>query len=237
MKRILVVMALLAGSFTGFTTPASADQCTVEHPCGTWAVVDASGVVRNIIVCEERVCGASGAWGGTMPSDTPWPGAKLVLQVPPNPVTNQSQGGNMGTPENPVRYDAQAQVFTQGSASAPAPITRSETVDTTTLTATIHSDVVTFGPNNFIDGQMQLTPRVESTTAATITALQSTGETRTVTTDSGTAITESVFISETKTFTTPQTRAQLNSAIENKLLIIQRYMNRFYVLLNGWLID
>ena len=84
---------------------------------------------------------------------------------------------------------------------------------------------------------MQLTPRVESTTAATITALQSTGETRTVTTDSGTAMTESIFTVETKTFTNPQTRAQLRSAIENKLLLIERYLNRFYTLLAGWIID
>jgi len=149
MKRIVLVLSLIVSSFS-FSSPAAQadDQCTSANPCGTWAVVDSSGVVRNIIVCEERVCGASGDWHGVMPNDTPWPGARIVLQVPPNPVTNQSQGGNMGTPDNPVKYDSQERVFTQGSASTPAPVTRSETVDTTTISATINSEVVTFGPNS-----------------------------------------------------------------------------------------
>lgn len=236
MKHVLPVV-LIAASLQFISAPVNADQCTVEHPCGTWAVVDSLGIVRNIIVCEERVCGASGAWGGIMPNDTPWPGAKLVLQVPPNPVTNQSQGGNMGTPENPVRYDAQAQVFTQGSSSSPAPVTRSESIDTTTLTATIHSEVVTFGPNSFIDGQMQLTPKVDEGTGATITAVQSNGETRTVTNADGVEITELVLTKQTQSFTTPQTRAQIEVAIQNKLSIIQRYLERFYNLLKGWLKD
>ena len=148
MKKIFLAISLVLSSFNFIGTPAHADdQCTSANPCGTWAVVDSSGVVRNIIVCEERVCGASGSWHGVMPNDTPWPGARIVLQVPPNPVTNQSQGGNMGTPDNPVKYDSQGQVFTQGSASTPAPVTRSETVDTTTISATINSCLLYTSPS------------------------------------------------------------------------------------------
>jgi hypothetical protein len=38
-------------------------------------------------------------------------------------------------------------------------------------------------------------------------------------------------------FETPKTRAQLQANIQGKLALIERYLNRFYTLLNGWLID
>jgi hypothetical protein len=237
MKKFFLAISLVLSSFNFIGTSAHADdQCTSANPCGTWAVVDSSGVVRNIIVCEERVCGASGSWHGVMPNDTPWPGARIVLQVPPNPVTNQSQGGNMGTPDNPVKYDSQEQVFTQGSAGTPAPVTRSETVDTTTISATINSEVVTFGPNSFINGQMQVTPRVNSSTGATISATQTNYETRTVTSATGIVTTELVATTESHSFTSPQTREQIARAVQDKFLL-QRRLDRIYAMLRGWVLD
>jgi len=184
----------------------------------TYAVVDSSGVVTNVIVCQASVCGSSGSWNGTMPSDTPWAGQKLVLQVPAHPETGKNQGSVIGTPENPVKYDSQSQTFTQGSASTPVPVINSETVDTTTLVATIQSDVVTFGPDKFVNGQMQFAPKVDSTTAATISAIQ------------GTTV-------ERQTFTTPKTKLQIEQSIQGRLTLVQRYLNRFYELLKGWVID
>ena len=184
----------------------------------TYAVVDSSGVVTNVIVCQASVCGSSGSWNGTMPSDTPWAGQKLVLQIPAHPETGKNQGSVIGTSENPVKYDSQAQVFTQGSASTPVPVRNSEIVDNTTLVATIHSDVVTFGPDNFVNGQMQFTPVVSSNTGATLFATDG-------------------LVKETAMFEQPKTRTQLRSAVENKLILISRYLNRFYTLLNGWLIE
>jgi hypothetical protein len=183
----------------------------------TYAVVDSSGVVTNVIVCQASVCGSSGSWNGTMPSDTPWAGQKLVLQVPANPVTGQNQGSvftQNPTPEQVVRYDSQAQVFTQGS----VPVTRTETVDTATLVTTIDSTEVTFGPDNFVDGQMIFNPKITPTTGATISATDG-------------------LIKEMAVFETPKTRAQLQANIQGKLALIERYLNRFYTLLNGWLID
>ena len=204
-NKLLLTAVLLTGISI---TPASANGDA------TYAVVDSSGTVTNVIVCQISVCGSSGSWGGTMPNDTPWAGQRLVLQVPANPVTGQNQGAFMGTPENPVKYDSQAQVFTQGS----APITRSETIETTTVTATIHSDTVSFGPSSFVDGQMQFTPVVTSNTGATISATEG-------------------LVKEMAMFETPKTRAQLETSITNKLLVIQKYLNRFYTLLNGWILD
>jgi hypothetical protein len=145
-------------------------------------------------------------------------GDRVVIQVPPNPITNQSQGGYLGTPSNPVTYDAQAQVFSQGNTSFPAPVTRSEVVDTTTISATINSNTVTFGPNNFVNGQMQFAPKVDSTTGATISAIQ------------GTTV-------ERQTFTTPKTKLQIEQSIQGRLTLIQKYLNRFYELLKGWVLD
>ena len=207
----IVLTALVLTGMSTVSAYAGEDQAT-------YAVVNSAGVVTNIIVCGPAVCGPNGSWGGVMPNDTPFPGQKLVLQVPVNPVTGQSQGGYLGTPENPVKYDSQAQVFTQGSGTTPMPVTRTEIVDTTTLVATIDSTEVTFGPDNFVDGQMIFNPKVTPTTGATLSAIQ--------------GLTTEVIV-----FETPKTRSQIQASIENKLRIMQQYLNRFYVLLNGWLVD
>jgi hypothetical protein len=212
MKKIInILLATLV--LTGVSTVsayAGEDQAT-------YAVVNSDGVVTNVIVCGPAVCGPNGSWGGVMPNDTPFPGQKLVLQIPVNPVTGQNQGSvftQNPTPEQVVRYDSQAQVFTQGS----VPVTRTETVDTATLVTTIDSTEVTFGPDNFVDGQMIFNPKITPTTGATISATDG-------------------LIKEMAVFETPKTRAQLQANIQGKLALIERYLNRFYTLLNGWLID
>jgi hypothetical protein len=232
MKKILLAISLVLSSFNFIGTPAHADENQA-----TYAVVNSAGVVTNIIVCGPAVCGPNGSWGGIMPSDTPWAGQQLVLQVPVHTETGKSLGGYLGTPENPVKYDSQAQVFTQGSASTPEPVTRSETIDNVTLSATIQSEVKTFGPDSVVNNQMQFTPLVNSSTGATLSALQQTGETRTVTSSIGEVTTEYVTSKEMAFFDTPKTRSQIQTSIENRLRIIQQYLNRFYVLLNGWIID
>jgi hypothetical protein len=232
MKKILLAISLVLSSFNFIGTPAHADENQA-----TYAVVNSAGVVTNIIVCGPAVCGPNGSWGGIMPSDTPWAGQQLVLQVPVHTETGKSLGGYLGTPENPVMYDSQAQVFTQGSASTPEPVTRSENIDNVTLSATIQSEVKTFGPNSVVNNQMQFTPLVNSSTGATLSAIQQTGETRTVTSSIGVVTTEYVTSKEMAFFDTPKTRSQIQTSIENRLRIIQQYLNRFYVLLNGWIID
>ena len=228
-NNILIVTLLLTGVST---ISAHADENQA-----TYAVVNSAGVVTNTIVCGPAVCGPNGSWGGVMPSDTPWAGQQLVLQVPVHTETGKHMGGYLGTPESPVKYDSQAQVFTQGSTSTPEPITRSETVDNVTLFATIQSEVKTFGPNSVVNNQMQFTPLVNSSTGATLSAIQQTGETRTVTSSAGEVTTEYVTSTEMALFDTPKTRSQIQASIENKLRIIQQYLNRFYILLNGWLVE
>ena len=209
MKKIskVIITALLLTSISATAASAS------EEGEATYAVVDASGVVTNVIVCQASVCGPSGSLNGSMPD-----GQKLVLQVPAHPVTGKNQGSFIGTSENPVTYDVEKQVFSQGSSSFPIPVIKSETIDTATITATINSNQVTFGPNNFQDGKMNFDPKVDANTSATLSATEGS-------------------VKEIAIFDTPKTRAQIQAAIENKLLIIQRYLNRFYTLLNGWILD
>jgi hypothetical protein len=240
MKKIIniVLTALVLTGMSTVSAYAGEDQAT-------YAVVNSEGIVTNTIVCGPAVCGPNGSWGGVMPNDTPFPGQKLVLQVPIHTETGQGQGGYLGTSENPVKYDSQAQVFTQGSLITPVPVTRDEKVDTTTLSATIQSNTVTFGPNNVVNNQMQFTPVITSTTGATLFATQTNGETRTVTRiitnqngeTNTVTVSELIETSENAIFTVPQTRAQIQQSIQGKLAIIERYLNRFYVLLRGWLID
>jgi hypothetical protein len=160
-------------------------------------------------VCQPSVCGS-----GNFANNT------VVLQVPAND-SGQPQGSvfvNDPTPEQVVTYDPSTKMFTQGTVGFSAPVERTEIVDTAILTATINSELRTFDSNSFVNGQMQFTPVVTSTTGATISVIEG-------------------LTKEMAMFETPKTRAQLQTAVANKLLVIQKYLHKYYVLLGGWLID
>ena len=212
MKKLIKLTSVAFFSATLFTSYAYAGEDQA-----TYAVVDSNGVVANVIVCGPAVCGPNGSWGGKMPQDTGCPGCSLVLQVPVNPVTGQNQGSYIGTPENPVKYDSTKQVFTQGSASAPIPVVKTETVETTTISVTIQSEAVTFNSDSFVDGEMQFTPVVTENTGATMSATE--GST-----------------TQIQSFSSPQTREQVSEAVQNKSLL-QRWQERLFVLLRGWILD
>jgi hypothetical protein len=213
------------GDGTSGTTPPTPTQAAVAG----FAVVNNEGVVKGAIACSVSFCPT--VLEGTYMDCT---NCKLVQQTPAIPDGNAF--GYVGTPNNPVKYDSQEQVFTQGSTSTPAPVTRNETVDTTTISVTINSDVVTFGPNSFVNGQMQVTPRVNSNTGATISATQTNYETRTVTSATGIVTTELVATTESQSFTSPQTREQIAQAVQYKSFL-QRRLDRIYVMLRGWVLD
>ena len=234
MKKIIIIFSLFITSTVVSITGAHAEQCAVmgpngcvlteaqaqasdnggigqcspSNPCGTWAVIDNTNTVTNVIVCQPSVCG-SGNFANN----------NVALQVPAN-SSGQHQGSvfiQNPTPEQVVKYDPNTRLFTQGSLSFPSPLTRNEIIDTTIVSATIYSDVITFGPNNFINGQMQFDPKVNSTTGATISATEG-NET------------------QNQTFTSPQTREQIAQFVQNKSLL-QRRLERFYFMLRGWILD
>lgn len=106
---------------------------------------------------------------------------------------------------------------------SPQPVVRTETTnEKVTLTVTLDVGAKVVAPNS--DGSIgykpdsELIPIIDSTTAATLSATE----------DS---------VKEVVMFDTPKTRTQIEKAVSNKLVLIQRYLNRFYTLLNGWLIE
>jgi hypothetical protein len=99
MKKILAATILLSMiTMPSFAEEAPIDQSAWDAESG-WAIVDDSGVVQNIIVCTNAVCGENGQFGGVMPSDTPWANMKIVRQLP-------TGGGAWGT------YDSNTETFT-----------------------------------------------------------------------------------------------------------------------------
>jgi hypothetical protein len=105
-KKVFILISLLLATFISVVIPsqANAGDCGPENPCGTWAVVDNSGTVTNIIVCQASVCG-----GGE------FAGQKVVLQVTPDPQSGQARGGFFGGNENQsgiVKFEENKNIFT-----------------------------------------------------------------------------------------------------------------------------
>ena len=81
MKKNLLVFTILISMLSVVNVSQANANCTAEDPCGTWAVVDNSGTVTNIISCQSSVCG-SGEFGGQ----------RVVPQMAPG-ANNEAQGG------------------------------------------------------------------------------------------------------------------------------------------------
>ena len=92
-----------------FDLSANRSTTPIEQQQGTWAIVDKNGLVINTIDCSIAICGSDGKLGGKI-DEPDWAkggcpdGCKLVLQVPPNPITGQSMGGFTTTTANKVIY-------------------------------------------------------------------------------------------------------------------------------------
>ena len=222
MKKITVVLILLLASFGFFmpTAQANSAPCTENDPCQTWAMVNDSGLVTNIIVCQPSVCG-SGEFAGT----------RVVLQVPADPVTHQSQGGYFGgsDPQSPqaVYYNDELSVFTQGSSSFPAPVVKTEEFDDgtslTTLKTTVKSQMVTFGPDDFVNGEMKFTPVIDDQTGAELYVYQYVYEGL-----------EEVTV-ESITFDSPKSQEEIIAAIEeNNLNLVLTWVNELFEMLGDW---
>ncbi len=91
------IFGVIASSLVFIAVPVTtyASDCSASDPCMTYAEVDGSGSVVNVIVCQPSVC--SGEFNGIHPSS----GNRLVPQVAANPSTNDSSGtaGQRSIPE------------------------------------------------------------------------------------------------------------------------------------------
>lgn len=224
MKKVsLIALALISASLLPINS-AAADSapCTAEDPCQTWAVVNESGLVTNIIVCQPSVCG-SGEFAGS----------KVVLQVPADPVTHQSQGGYYGgaDPNSPqaVHYNSEAKVFTRGSEAFPAPLTKVETFEDgtsiTTLQTTVKSKMLSFGPESFVNGEMKFTPVIDDQTGAELYVYHYVSE--------GFGL--SVPKVETIAFDSPKTKDEITAAIaEKNLNLLLAWIDELLSMLDTW---
>lgn len=99
MKKILILTVLLSMiSIPSFAEEVPVDQSAWDTESG-WAVVDDSGVVQNIIVCTNSVCGNNEFLNTAIQNGAIAPGSKIVRQLPIN-------GGAWGT------YDSNTKTFT-----------------------------------------------------------------------------------------------------------------------------
>ncbi len=94
LKSVIGSILLTIGALALVSAPAAtAGECSAQDPCHTYAMVDGSGTVTNIIVCQPSVCG-SGFFAGS----------RVVPQVAANPDTHQNQGGYLSNQDStPVK--------------------------------------------------------------------------------------------------------------------------------------
>jgi hypothetical protein len=127
--RTKIGVFAIALSSLSFVSNSSAQACSVEDPCHTYAVLDDSGLVTNIISCSTSVCG-SGTFGGN----------KVVPQVAANASTGQNQGGHLTSPDGgEVRYSEPTGTFTVNNNVIQTKVdvvTNQTTTDTKTVTET-----------------------------------------------------------------------------------------------------
>ena len=225
MKKLIVVFSILFSTLFIVPTSAHADGCDASNPCGTYSVLDTSGTVTNTIVCTAAVCG-----GGTFGGNT------VVLQVPPNPNTGQTQGGYNSSLNNPVTYNSYNNVFTVGSSSSSNPVVNSQTVVdnqvVTTLSAKINYAQKSFTPTNLINGNVVLTPILTANTGAQI--FVSTIDGTNCTQESTSCV---VISQENALFNSPQTAEQVSKQLfEANLANLNKNIDALIKLLGNWII-
>jgi hypothetical protein len=173
-------------------------------------------------VCQPSVCGLGNLAGNT-----------VVLQVPSNPITHQSQGGyynplpESGEQDRTVHYNFDSQRFSMNSSYVIETQSFNDGTSLTTLKTTVKSNMVTFSPVDFKDGEMKLTPVIDETTGATLYAYHY------LHTDP--LATPTV---ETITFDSPKTKEEVTAAVqENNLNLINSWLTLwFFGMLDDWFI-
>jgi hypothetical protein len=125
---------------TTTTIPFNVDCMSVGVACG-WAVVDSSGVVRGVIVCQVSVCGPDGDWRGRLPVEYMGcpAGCRLVLQA------QQTRDGNVaGWHGSDVVFNDSSNTFSlPGGGSLKSGERLDDAVFPTTTTTTVAPDAPT----------------------------------------------------------------------------------------------
>lgn len=232
MKKNIKYLILSIFAFGLFSiSPANAGDCSEEDPCGTWAVISETGIVLNIIVCQPSVCGS-----GTFDNK------RVVLQVPANPVTHESQGGWIAPPSpdqitgvTQVTYNENKNEFTLKNKVEIVKVqvvttnvnTDEESVDTLHTKVSINNKT-TFIPTELTGTLPTMKPvadnPLENDSSATISV-------------TSTVVNSQTTIVEEYTFVTPQTSSQINEVItKEEYPLLETYIGRIKVMLGFFVI-
>lgn len=218
-KVILTVLGVLTSSlfFIVAPTTANAGDCSASDPCLTYAVLDNSGVVINVIVCQPSFCGS-----GKL-SD----GSTVVPQVAAN-----SQGQNQGSIFNPIGSGKEV-VHSNGTftinnevvANKVDVVTNTANTETSTVAVSLSSgNTSTFSYENTIGktvGEIEFTTLpLKDNVSATVSA---------------TEVTATFTKTESTIFEGRKTAEEVSSILtQRNLTLLQSRINRLLMLLDGW---
>jgi len=214
-KLATIILAISAAFFIS-TSTASAGECSASDPCLTYAMLDNSGVVINIIVCQPSVCGS-----GT------WDGKKVVPQVAATPE-GQNQGGYynpQGSGREVVHSNGTFTINNNVPTTNVDVVTNTNNTETSTVVVSIsagnkttfsYEDTVGKSPSEITFNTLPL----ENNTSATISAID---------TKTSSTITESVTFQERRTLEFVK-----QHLIENNYNLLSSKINRFYRYMTHW---
>jgi hypothetical protein len=218
-KVIGTIIGVIASSvvFISASESANAGNCSVSDPCLTYAMLDDSDVVINIIVCQPSVCG-SGIWDGR----------KVVPQV-----AATSEGQNQGGYYNPAGSGREVThsngTFTMNNN---VPITKIDVV-TNTINTETSTIVVSVSAGNASTFSYQDTVE-KSTSEISFTILPLPDST--TATVSATDVNSNSTVTESVTFQERKTTEEMSSIlIQQNLNLLQSKINRLLALLDNWI--
>ena len=217
-KSIIGSILLTVGALAFASAPAYAGECSAADPCHTYAMVDDSGIVTNVIVCQPSVCG-SGFFAGS----------RVVPQVAANPVTHQNQGGYLANPDStPVRESNGVFTITNDAPTFDGTVIVNDTTSTH-LTSILEPGVAkSFTFNSTVgtpDGRPKMTTEnIDNSIGATLSV-----------TELSNSETPTVLSQETAVFEERETEQLVQLTLElNNLQQILRNWNWFKMSLIGW---
>ena len=220
-KIIGTIFGVIASSLVFISVPvtANAGECSTADPCHTYAVLDSSGVVTNIIVCQPSFCGS-----GTLPD-----GTRVVPQVAAN-----SEGQNQGGIYNSEKIPGKDVIYSGGSFTINNEVVVNKTDVQTNVTNTETSTVsVAISEGN------QSTFSYEDTVgkpwgSVDFTVLPLSNDVSA--TVSANEVTTTYTKTESTVFTERKTAEEVSSIlIERNLTLLQSRISRLLTLLEGWI--
>ena len=219
-KVIGTIFGVIASSLVFISVPvtANAGECSSADPCHTYAVLDNSGVVTNIIVCQPSFCGS-----GTLPD-----GTRVVPQVAAN-----SQGQNQGGIYNSEATPGKDVVYSGGSFTInnEVIVNKVDVVTNITNTETSTVSVLISEGNKSAFSYEDTVGKPWGSVDFTVLPLENDVNA----TVSATEVTNTFTKTELTTFEGRKTAQEVSSIlIQRNLTLLQSKITRLLMLLDGW---